>query len=150
MKSYKFAKVSVMGLPTVYDVGNMFIFGGVTHLINVSGHEYTKEVQTSLREHGVSVYNLPLVEEGPDMGLENIVKAVGILRDADRKGEKAIVHCTCGNNRSRTVVEAFHFVKTGVHHADEYKGEFNHLFYNSKEGHLPEISVIEDTLRNII
>lgn len=84
MKSYQFARVSAMGIPTVYDVENMFIFGEVVHLINVSGHKLTKKIQAALREHGVTVYDLPLVENGPDMGFENIIKAVGILMEADR------------------------------------------------------------------
>ena len=147
MKSYQFARVSAMGIPTVYDVENMFIFGEVVHLINVSGHKPTKKIQAALRVHGVTVYDLPLVENGPDMGFENILKAVGILMEADRHDEKAIVHCTCGNNRSRTVVEAFHYAKTGTHLPDEYKGEFNHLLYNAHNGHLPERTILESSLK---
>lgn len=138
MKSYQFAKVAVMGFPTKSDIENRFIFGDVAHLINVSGHEYPKDIQTALQEHGISVYYLPLVEEGPDMGFENILKAVDILKNADRNNEKAIVHCTCGNNRSRTVVEAFYYSQTGEHLRDEYKGELNHIIYNSANGHLPK------------
>ena len=63
--------------------------------------------------------------------------------------EKAIVHCTCGNNRSRTVVEAFHFAKTGTHLPDEYNGEFNHLLYNVNNGHLPERTILESSLKHL-
>ena len=69
--------------------------------------------------------------------------------EADAAEEKVIVHCYCGNNRSRTVVEAFHYAKTGTHLEDEYKGELNHLIYNSKNGHLPEEKVIDAALEKL-
>lgn len=146
MKRYSFARVAVMGMPTCHDIDNMFIFGEVSRLINVSGHYYTMDVAQSLEEHGITVYDLPLVEEGPDMGLNNILEAVKILMEADSDGERVIVHCYCGNNRSRTVIEAFHFAKLGKHLEDEYRGEFNHLLYNSKKGHLPPIEMLENLL----
>lgn len=54
-----------------------------------------------------------LVKEGPDMGLENILAAVRELMKADAAGEKVTMHCSFGNNRSRTVAGAFHFKKMG-------------------------------------
>ena len=64
-------------------------------------------------------------------------------------GLKQIVHCDFGNNRSRSFVEALYFKIRGEQLADEYKGEFNHLIYNCKLGHLPELSVTEETIRAI-
>ena len=91
--------------------------------------------------------HFPLVEEGPDMGLENILAAVRELMKADAAGEKVILHCSFGNNRSRTVAEAFHFKKMGFQLEDEYKGYPNHLAYNCGEGHLPPLSEIEQLLK---
>ena len=77
------------------------------------------------------------------MGLENILATVRELMKADTTGEKVILHCAFGNNRSRTVAEAFHFKKMGFELEDEYKGYKNHLEYNCGEGHLPPISEVE-------
>lgn len=150
MKRYEFAKIAVMGMPMLHDIENMFIFGEAHHLINVSGHSYTKQIAKALIEHGVTTYDLPLVETGSDMGLNNILKAISILKTLDDANEQVIVHCTGGNNRSRTVVEAFYFYKTGLHYRDEYKGEINHLIYNSKNGHLPEITQLEKQLGDFV
>lgn len=51
----------------------------------------------------------------------------------------AIVHCIGGNNRSPLIVECLYFVLYQEHLPDEYKGCFNHLFYNLSNGHIPFI-----------
>ena len=142
MKTYSFAKISVMGMPTRLDVGNKYMFGGVSRIVNVSGQKYPDDVRAALVERGIQIYEFPLVEEGPDMGIENILKAVAVLAEADRAGEKVIVHCFCGNNRSRTVVETYYFAKTGMQLDDEYKSYPNHLIYNCSEGHLPSLKYL--------
>jgi len=137
MKSYTFSNLTVRPFPTVADLNNLWIFGGVQAIINVSGHDYSDEVKKLLSDKGVEPYWFPLVEEGPDMGLDNIIRAVKVLQQCDEEGKKVVLHCTCGNNRSRTVAEFFHFIKTGEQFEDEYKGYANHLLYNIAEGHLP-------------
>lgn len=54
-----------------------------------------------------------------------------------------------GNHRSRLVVEAFHYVKTGTHFADEYKGYENHLIYDCCSGYLLPLEEVEIELKNI-
>ena len=147
MKRYEFAEIGVMSMPTVCDVRNKYIFGGVRHVVNVSGQRYSKDIQYALNERGILTYEFPLVETGPDMGMENILGAISVIGKADAAGEKVIVHCVGGNNRSRAVVEAYHYAKTGTHYPDEYKGAFNHLLYNSAEGHLPPAEELERILR---
>ena len=83
------------------------------------------------------------------MGLENILAAVRELMKADATGEKVILHCSFGNNRSRTVAEAFHFKKMGFQLEDEYKGYLNHLAYNCGEGHLPPMAKMKATLLSL-
>ena len=150
MKSYPFAKLSVTGFPTIADLNNKWIFPlDVKVIVNVSGHDYPKEIASVLNSRGVKTYSFPLVEEGPDMGLENILSAISVLKEADAAGEKVILHCTCGNNRSRTVAEAFCYAKTGEHFADEYKGYQNHLVYNCETGHLPDLATLESLLKTV-
>ena len=147
MKNYSFSNLIVRPFPTTADLNNPWIFGGVQVLINVSGHEYTKDLLKVIEAKGIRWYFFPLKEEVTDMGLENILSAVRELVKADAAGEKVILHCSCGNNRSRTVAEAFHFKKMGYHLEDEYKGYPNHLAYNCGEGHLPRLSEIEELLK---
>ena len=84
------------------------------------------------------------------MGIKNILSAISVIGKADAAGEKVVVHCVGGNNRSRALVEAYHFAKTGTHYPDEYKGAFNHLLYNSAEGHLPPAEELERILRDSV
>ena len=148
MKSYPFAKLIVTGFPTMADLNNKWIFPlDVKVIINVSGHEYPKDVAAILSRRGIKTYHFPLVEEGIDMGMDNILSAVKVLQEADSMGEKAVLHCTCGNNRSRTVAEAFCYTKTGELLSDEYKGYMNHLEYNCETGHLPDLATMKGLLR---
>ena len=53
-----------------------------------------------------------------------------------------------GNNRYRSIVKAFHFIKTGTQIDDEHKGNPNYLLYNCGEGHLPPFETFEKRLMN--
>lgn len=148
MKSYPFAKLTVTGFPNTADIHNKWIFTpDVKVVINVSCHDYPKEISSVLKSRGIKMYRFPLVEEGPDMGLANIVSAIKVLKMADEAGDKVMLHCSCGNNRSRTVAEAFCYAKTGELFADEYKGYPNHLIYNCETGHLPDLAIIKSLLK---
>lgn len=148
MKSYPFANLIVTGFPTMADLNNKWIFPlDVKVIINVSGHEYSKDVAAILSRRGIKTYHFPLVEEGSDMGMDNILSAVKVLQEADSMGKMAVLHCTCGNNRSRTVAEAFCYAKTGELLDDEYKGYMNHLVYNCETGHLPDLATMKGLLR---
>ncbi len=142
MKAYTFTNLTVRPFPTMADLNNPWIFGGVQVIINVSGHDYSDEIKQLLSAKGIELYWFPLVEEGPNMGIDNIIRAVHVLQECYQENRKVILHCTCGNNRSRTVAEVFHYVKTGGHFDDEYKGYANHLLYNIGEGHLPVMDEI--------
>ena len=82
------------------------------------------------------------------MDVELLLNAVAKLAEYDKDGGHIIVHCMGGNNRSRTVVEAFHYIKTGAQFDDEYKGYPNHLLYNCGEGYLPPFEAFEKLLMN--
>jgi len=127
------------------ELRNPYIFGGVKVLINVSTKKYPIRFRWELRRMGIKWYHFPM-EEIPDMGVDSLLKAVKVLEDSDRSGEKVILHCMCGNNRSRTVAEAYHFRKYGTHQDDEYRNEPNHLLYNCRAGNLPD----ESTTANLL
>lgn len=139
MKSYDFARLQARAFPTPAEARNPYIYGRVGVVVNVSGREHPGELRREFDRMGVRCHHLPLVETGPDMGLENILLAVGILEEADAAGIPAVVHCDFGNNRSRVVAEAFCLLKTGILLDDEYRGARNHLVFNCLAGHLPPV-----------
>ena len=65
-------------------------------------------------------------------------------------GEKMIVHCDFGANRSRTLIEAFYYMLTGEEFLDEHKGEINHLAYNCKQHHFPPLEETERMIKELI
>ena len=81
--------------------------------------------------------------------LDSLITALPKMLFAYQAGQKQIVHCDFGNNRSRSFVEALYFRIRGEQLADEYKGELNHLAYNCKLGHLPMLSRTEEIIRSI-
>ena len=149
MKTYQFARIQARSYPTLAEVRNPFIYGRAGCVVNVSEKGYPKELRKELDLHGLQLWHFPLVETGTDMGIENILQSVRILEKADREGIPVIVHCGFGNNRSRVVVECFHFRKMGFQLEDEYKGAKNHLAYNCGIGLLPPIEEVERMLAEL-
>ena len=143
MKIYSFSNLIVRGFPTVQELNHPYIYGGVKVIINVSEHDYPDSILKEIECKEIRWYHFPLEEEVPDMGIGNILAAVKELMKADEAGDKVVLHCSYGNNRSRTVAEAFHFKKMGFELEDEYKGYRNHLEYNCANGYLPPITEVE-------
>ncbi len=149
MKAYKFAKITVRPYPNICDVNNKWIFTPeVEAVLNVS-QKYKAEIVDAIKQKGIEYYHFPLDEEVPDIGWENIKKAVKVLFECEEQGKHILVHCDGGNHRSRLVVEAFHFAKTGTHLADEYKGFDNHLIYDCRSGFLPPLEEVEEELKQM-
>lgn len=136
MKKYGFANVSARPFPTLLELDNKWIFGDVKAVINVSERE-DPDLIKEYSKRGIEYSFFPLKEEVEDMGWANICLAVNKLVLYLRKNIPTIVHCECGNNRSRLVVEAAYYILIGKHYEDEYKGSFNHLIYNCDHHHLP-------------
>lgn len=64
MKSYPFAKLTVTGFPNTADIHNKWIFTpDVKVVINVSCHDYPKEISSALNSRGIKMYRFPLAEE---------------------------------------------------------------------------------------
>lgn len=140
MKDYEFANITVRPFLKLSDLNNPYIFGETKHVINVCDYR-EPEVIDLLHQRGVTFDWFP-TEEQP-MDVDAILQAVAKLAEYDKDGEHIIVHCMGGNNRSRTVVEAYHFAKTGTHLEDMYRGYLNHLHYNCESGYLPPLKEME-------
>lgn len=146
MKAYDFAPISAREYPTAKILDHPYIWGGVQFCVNVSEKPYTPELEAAMAAHSIEWLHCPVSEEPGSDWVNALDEALTTLSVAHREGMKMVVHCDCGNNRSRTFIEAFYFMLTGQHFHDEYKGEYNHLIYNCKAGHLPEKDI--ETLIN--
>lgn len=146
MKNYDFANITVRTFLKLSDVNNPYIFGETKHVISMCAHR-EPEVIDLIHSKG-STFDWFPTEEQP-MDVNAILQAVAKITEYDKDGTPIIVHCMGGNNRSRTVVEAFYFAKLGTHLEDEYKGYPNHLIYNCESGYLPPLKEMEILLSNI-
>lgn len=149
MKAYTFAPISAREYPTLHLLDNPYIWGGVQFCVNVSEKPYSSDLVKALREHGIEWIYCPVSEDDGALWLDSLMMALPKMLFAYEAGQKQIVHCDFGNNRSRSFVEALYYRIRGEQLADEYKGEFNHLVYNCKIGHLPMLSRTEEVLRSI-
>jgi len=143
MKNYDFANITVRPFLKLSDVNNPYIFGETKHVINMCDYR-EPEVIDLIHSKGGTFDWFPM-EEQP-MDVDAILQAVIKLAEYDKDGTQIIVHCMGGNNRSRTVVEAYHFTKTGTHLEDMYRGYMNHLHYNCESGYLPPLKEMEHLL----
>lgn len=149
MKSYSFAKVSARGRLTDADYNNKYIITeDLRYIINVSERGLGRPF-TFFKQRNLIAKHLPMKEERGAMDLLSLKLAVHFLILSENEGKRSIVCCDFGNNRSRTVIEAFHYVKMGYHFEDEYKGYLNHLIYNCEEGFLPPLADVEQELRRL-
>lgn len=149
MKTYTFAKVSARGYLTKADLNNNWIITDDLGLVLNLSERKDEDAARFLADRNVAYIWFPLKEEVADMGYRTILEAVREMLEYAENDKRIIVHCDFGNNRSRTVVEAFHFAVTRFHLDDEYKGCQNHLIYNSMSGYLPPITQIEKDLLKI-
>lgn len=141
---YKFANITARPLLTLSDVNNPYIFGHTRHVINMSDYR-EPEVAEAIKAKGATYDWFPTGERPMDVDM--ILLAVRELSRYDYEGAPIIVHCMGGNNRSRTVVEAYHFAKYWTHYEDEYQGSLNHLVWNCEQGYLPPLPEMEKLLK---
>ncbi len=149
MKSYCFAPIAAREYPTIALLDNPYIWGGVRFCVNVSEKPYPVELAKALANHGIEWIYCPVSEEDGAQWLDALMTALPRMLYAYKMGQKQVVHCDLGNNRSRTIVEALYYCLNGEHFQDEYKGEFNHLAYNCAIKHLPPLADTEEVIRNI-
>lgn len=149
MKTYAFAQIAAREYPTVNILDNPYIWGGVQVCINVSEKPYSAELCDAMKQRGISWLACPVSEDPGDLWLDALRTALLAMITAYVSDIKMIVHCDFGNNRSRTFVEAFYYVLKDEQFHDEYKGEYNHLVYNCKQGHLPPVEETEGFLDSL-
>ena len=149
MKIYSFAHISACEYPTVRLLDHPYIWGGVQFSLNVSEKPYSTELKAAMASHGIEWGFCSVSEDDGAEWWGSLCCGMIMLDKAYKAGKKIVVHCDFGNNRSRSFVEAFHYMITGCQLNDEYKGEFNHLEYNCKAGHLPPIKETEGKLRDL-
>ena len=141
---YDFANITVRPFLKLSDVNNPYIFGETKHVINMCDYR-EPEVIEAIKAKGATYDWFPTEEQPMDLNM--VLQAVAKLGIYAGDGSPIIVHCMGGNNRSRTVVEAYYFAKYGTHYEDEYKGFQNHLIYNCERGFLPALSEMEQLLK---
>lgn len=141
---YTFANITTRPFMTLSDVNNKWIFRDTKHVIDVCMTR-ASEVVDLIQSKGATFDWFP-TDERP-MNLDMILQAVAKLAEYDKDGSHIVVDCMYGNNRSRTVVEAYHFAKLGTHFEDEYRDCKNHLIWNCQNGYLPPLSEMERLLR---
>ena len=148
-KIHSFASISARDYPTVKILDHPYIWGGVQFCLNVSEKPYSDELASAMAAHGIEWAFCPVSEDDGTDWTKAIAQGMRALQEAYYAGKKIIVHCDCGNNRSRTFVEALYFILTGEEFQDEYKGAFNHLAYNCMVGHLPPLGETELWIRSL-
>lgn len=137
MRKYDFAKVWTRPMPSLCDLDNKWIFGGVRCVINVSACD-TIDLLKAYKKRGIEYHFFPLREEVRDLGWDNYKLAVACLLAQIEKGVPTIVHCDGGNHRSPMVVEGAYYALHGRQLEDEYKGAPNHLLYDLENNHFPK------------
>ena len=143
MRIYDFANITVRPFLKLSDVNDPYIFGETKHVISMCDYR-EPEVIELIKSKGATFDWFP-TEEQP-MDLRMVLQAVAKLGIYAMDGSPIIVHCMDGNNRSRTVVEAYYFSQYLKHYEDEYKGYKNHLIYNCGNGYLESLKKMQDDL----
>ena len=110
MKTYNFAPIAACEYPTVIILDHPHIWGGVKFCINLSEKPYSPELVTTLAYHGIEWIHCPVSEESGADWLESFAKALPQMFKAYKEDKKQIVHCDLGDNRSRSLVEALHYL----------------------------------------
>ena len=150
MKIYSFAPISARDYPTVKILDHPFIWSGVQFCVNLSEKPYTQDLVDAMAAHGIEWIHFPLSEKIGASWWETYAIVLPKLFRAFLDGEKMIVHCDFGANRSRTLIEAFYYMLTGEEFLDEHKGEINHLAYNCKQHHFPPLEETERMIKELI
>lgn len=112
------------------------------HIINVSDEFIIYCYESAIRSN-ISYFWFPMNECKEDIGINSIYGALQILRLAEKKNEKVLLHCHAGVNRSPTVAAAYYFMRSKNH----LPKENNRMLNNIEAGYLPSIHRMESFLQ---
>lgn len=79
-------------------------------VINVSD-EYSLDHHRACKSRAIDYFWFPLVEKHQNSA--NILAALQILKDAEKKNRKVLIHCRSGRNRSVSIKQAYYYYRTG-------------------------------------
>lgn len=128
--------VSRFPLPSEIEKSDCDIF------INVSD-EYISSCHITAVKSNKMYFWFPMNECTKEIGLNSIYGALQIMYNAELDNKKVYLHCHAGVNRSPTVMECYHFMRTG--HFLELKN--SRLKNNVEFGHLPCINSLKEFLK---
>ncbi len=108
------------------------------YVINVSD-EFYSEIETKIKNHNLLIKSFwfPMNEVRKDVGLNSIYGAMVILFEAEKHNKKVYLHCHAGVNRSKCVLAAYYFMRTGSQLELETNGYINCFVAMCSRGYLP-------------
>lgn len=117
--------------------------------INVSD-EHNPEIEAMIQANGGRAHWFPLGEAW-GMCLASIYGAMYIMRQAEKEERRVYLHCHAGVNRSQTVADCYHFLRTGEHRRPIYPeiSATNALQRNIENNILPDAFTMEGWLKTM-
>lgn len=116
-------------------------------IINVSDEFYANIDDVRLSNEPRR-YWFPLNECTSDMGINSIFAALKILYLAETMNESVYLHCHAGVNRSKTVAQAYHYMRTGHHIEQVLSNEFDKMFIDTVKQKAKRLKFINIFVQN--
>lgn len=149
MRVYTFAPIIVRELPVGKRQEQPCLWGDIGLYVNLSEMPYSLQFRQALSAQRIEWIHCPITEEPGSEWLDALSTALPKMYIAYRTGKKQIIHCEDGDTRSQTFVEALYYAVKCKEYDEPYNGVANHLAYNCREGHLPDIADLERRIRSM-
>ena len=109
-------KLKCSGFPTEEGIDNNII-NQVDIVINVSDENINIRTYKKYAMYGIQYYWFPMneISKTSNIGINSVFGALNILFEAEKDGKIALVHCHAGVNRSRTIIDAYYYMRTNKH-----------------------------------
>lgn len=127
------------------------VFEEIQVVINVSD-TYDFGFALMLRDDGITPYWFPMNESKKDIGLNSLYGVLCVLYYCEMRDLSVLVHCDAGENRSPLVVQAYHYMRTGVHAVEDIDNGrwINRLVRACSRGYLPPQAELEKFLSRLM
>lgn len=149
MKVYTFAPIAVREYPVIGPHDRPYLWGGVKLCINLSEKPYPPPFQKALSDQGIQWVHCPITDDPDSEWLDALSRALPKMYSAFRLGWNQVIH-TDGGTKSQTFVEALYYAVKKTEYDEPYNGVANHLAFNCREGHLPDLPDMERRIRSMI